>query len=152
FAHPERHEPPRCLNYLTSPYVVIWSAVTASCAFLGLFQAQELMAEDRHGDMVPYHTPFQVRLEASGVIGTRQWIDSNVITFSPKVFIPLTRACRDFCGYCMFSLPPKSGRKIHMTTEEIVGITSKGEEVGCNEALFTLGDKPELIYLITMNE
>uniref|UniRef100_A0A6N2MA22 PNPLA domain-containing protein n=1 Tax=Salix viminalis TaxID=40686 RepID=A0A6N2MA22_SALVM len=51
---PRRHEPPRCLNYLTSPHVVIWSAVTASCAFPGLFEAQELMAKDRSGEIVPY--------------------------------------------------------------------------------------------------
>lgn len=55
-----RLEPPRCLNYLTSPHVVIWSAVTASCAFPGLFEAQELMAKDRTGHLVPYHTPPQV--------------------------------------------------------------------------------------------
>lgn len=47
-----KHEPPRCLNYLTSPHVVIWSAVTASCAFPGLFEAQELMAKDRFGEII----------------------------------------------------------------------------------------------------
>uniref|UniRef100_A0A7N1A8Z7 PNPLA domain-containing protein n=1 Tax=Kalanchoe fedtschenkoi TaxID=63787 RepID=A0A7N1A8Z7_KALFE len=52
---PRKHEPPRCLNYLTSPHVVIWSAVTASCAFPGLFEAQELMAKDRSGEIIPYH-------------------------------------------------------------------------------------------------
>ncbi len=57
---PRKLEPPRCLNYLTSPHVVIWSAVTASCAFPGLFEAQELMAKDRSGHLVPYHTPAQV--------------------------------------------------------------------------------------------
>ncbi|CAA6654102.1 unnamed protein product [Spirodela intermedia] len=50
---PRKHEPPRCLNYLTSPNVVIWSAVTASCAFPGLFEAQELMAKDRAGNLAP---------------------------------------------------------------------------------------------------
>jgi TAG lipase / steryl ester hydrolase / phospholipase A2 / LPA acyltransferase len=53
---PRKNEPPRCLNYLTSPHVVIWSAVTASCAFPGLFEAQELMAKDRFGNIVPFHT------------------------------------------------------------------------------------------------
>ena len=56
-------EPHRLLNYLTSPHVVIWSAVTASCAFPGLFEAQELMAKDRTGRMVPYHLPTEVRAE-----------------------------------------------------------------------------------------
>lgn len=57
---PRKHEPPRCLNYLTSPHVVIWSAVTASCAFPGLFEAQELMAKDRFGELVPFHAPFLI--------------------------------------------------------------------------------------------
>ncbi|GLJ36707.1 hypothetical protein SUGI_0738730 [Cryptomeria japonica] len=81
---PRRHEPPRCLNYLTSPHVVIWSAVTASCAFPGLFQAQELMAKDRHGELIPYHTPFQVSPEESG-IGTRQWIDGSLESDLPMM-------------------------------------------------------------------
>lgn len=51
-------EPARCLNYLTSPNVLIWSAVTASCAFPGIFEAQQLMAKDRFGNTIPYHAPF----------------------------------------------------------------------------------------------
>lgn len=54
------NEPHRLLNYLTAPHVVIWSAVTASCAFPGLFEAQELMAKDRRGRLVPYHMPTEV--------------------------------------------------------------------------------------------
>eukprot|EP00898_Chlorokybus_atmophyticus_P007615 jgi/Chlat1/7855/Chrsp66S07289 len=50
-----QHEAPRLLNYLTSPHVVIWSAVAASCAFPGLFEAQELLAKDREGRLVPFH-------------------------------------------------------------------------------------------------
>ncbi|KAL0359593.1 UNVERIFIED_CONTAM: Triacylglycerol lipase SDP1 [Sesamum angustifolium] len=64
---PRKHEPPRCLNYLTSPHVVIWSAVTASCAFPGLFEAQELMAKDRSGEIVPYHPPFHLGPEEASV-------------------------------------------------------------------------------------
>ncbi|KAG6414146.1 hypothetical protein SASPL_126864 [Salvia splendens] len=75
---PRKHEPPRCLNYLTSPHVVIWSAVTASCAFPGLFEAQELMAKDRIGDIVPFHPPFQLgREEASGT-SSRRWRDGSL--------------------------------------------------------------------------
>jgi TAG lipase/steryl ester hydrolase/phospholipase A2/LPA acyltransferase len=81
---PRRHEPPRCLNYLTSPHVVIWSAVTASCAFPGLFEAQELMAKDRHGQLVPYHTPVQVGREEQGV-GTRQWRDGSLESDLPMI-------------------------------------------------------------------
>ncbi|KAG5552540.1 hypothetical protein RHGRI_010576 [Rhododendron griersonianum] len=75
---PRKHEPPRCLNYLTSPHVVIWSAVTASCAFPGLFEAQELMAKDRSGEIVPYHPPFHlVPNEASG-LPARRWRDGSL--------------------------------------------------------------------------
>ncbi|KAL1554677.1 mitogen-activated protein kinase tyrosine protein phosphatase sdp1 [Salvia divinorum] len=73
---PRRHEPPRCLNYLTSPHLVIWSAVTASCAFLGLFEAQELMAKDRSGNIVPYHPPFH--LDPDKGVASRRWRDGSL--------------------------------------------------------------------------
>ncbi|QHO24118.1 hypothetical protein S245_040357 [Arachis hypogaea] len=74
---PRKHEPPRCLNYLTSPNVVIWSAVTASCAFPGLFEAQELMAKDRSGQIVPYHPPFNLGPE-EGSSSARRWRDGSL--------------------------------------------------------------------------
>ncbi|WVY97786.1 hypothetical protein V8G54_029937 [Vigna mungo] len=74
---PRKHEPPRCLNYLTSPHVVIWSAVTASCAFPGLFEAQELMAKDRSGEIVPYHPPFNLGPE-KGSTPVRRWRDGSL--------------------------------------------------------------------------
>ncbi|KAK7278941.1 hypothetical protein RJT34_23982 [Clitoria ternatea] len=74
---PRKHEPPRCLNYLTSPHVVIWSAVTASCAFPGLFEAQELMAKDRSGEIVPYHPPFNLDPE-KGSTPVRRWRDGSL--------------------------------------------------------------------------
>ncbi|KAH1228487.1 hypothetical protein AAZX31_10G100400 [Glycine max] len=74
---PRKHEPPRCLNYLTSPHVVIWSAVTASCAFPGLFEAQELMAKDRSGEIVPYHPPFNLGPE-KGSTSVRRWRDGSL--------------------------------------------------------------------------
>ncbi|KAK7378090.1 hypothetical protein VNO80_03526 [Phaseolus coccineus] len=74
---PRKHEPPRCLNYLTSPHVVIWSAVTASCAFPGLFEAQELMAKDRSGEIIPYHPPFNLGPE-EGSTPARRWRDGSL--------------------------------------------------------------------------
>lgn len=71
---------------------------------------------------------------------------SHIVSFSPKVFLPLTRACRDACGYCTFALAPKPGHNIYMTVDEALDIARKGAAVGCTEALFTLGDKPELLY------
>ncbi|KAJ9695459.1 hypothetical protein PVL29_010770 [Vitis rotundifolia] len=75
---PRKHEPPRCLNYLTSPHVVIWSAVTASCAFPGLFEAQELMAKDRSGEIVPYHPPFHLGPEQASGTTARRWRDGSL--------------------------------------------------------------------------
>ena len=65
------------------------------------------------------------------------------ITFSKKVFIPLTKLCRDACGYCTFAHPPRPGERAYMTPEEILRVARAGERAGCKEALFTLGDKPE---------
>ncbi|PKU86061.1 triacylglycerol lipase SDP1-like [Dendrobium catenatum] len=75
---PRKHEPPRCLNYLTSPHVVIWSAVTASCAFPGLFEAQELMAKDRFGNLVPFHAPFLEGPEEDSGGVARRWRDGSL--------------------------------------------------------------------------
>ncbi|MGH2757008.1 MAG: 5-amino-6-(D-ribitylamino)uracil--L-tyrosine 4-hydroxyphenyl transferase CofH [Actinomycetota bacterium] len=65
------------------------------------------------------------------------------ITFSKKVFIPLTQLCRDACGYCTFAHPPRPGRRAYLSIEEVLDIARAGQEAGCREALFTLGDKPE---------
>ncbi|KAL8162962.1 hypothetical protein V2J09_014451 [Rumex salicifolius] len=81
---PRKHEPPRCLNYLTSPHVVIWSAVTASCAFPGLFEAQELMAKDRYGNIIPYHPPFHLSPE-EGSIPSRRWRDGSLESDLPMM-------------------------------------------------------------------
>ncbi|KAI8562387.1 hypothetical protein RHMOL_Rhmol03G0032200 [Rhododendron molle] len=75
---PRGHEPPRCLNYLTSPHVVIWSAVTASCAFPGLYEAQELMAKDRSGEIVPYHPPFNLDPDDASGSSPRRWRDGSL--------------------------------------------------------------------------
>jgi FO synthase len=70
----------------------------------------------------------------------------NVITYSRKVFIPLTHLCRDSCHYCTFARPPKQGKQVYMRPEDVLAVARKGEAAGCTEALFTLGDKPELRY------
>ncbi len=75
-----------------------------------------------------------------------------LVTYSPKVFIPLTTLCRDVCGYCTFARPPKRGERAFMTEEEVLAIASAGAIAGCREALFTLGDKPELRYKVAREE
>src|SRR3974390_2983403 len=68
------------------------------------------------------------------------------ITYSRKVFIPLTHLCRDSCHYCAFARAPRRGERIFMSPEDVLAVARQGEAVGCTEALFTLGDKPELRY------
>src|SRR5271166_3576961 len=68
------------------------------------------------------------------------------ISYSRKVFIPLTKLCRDVCHYCTFAERPRAGRAAYLSADEILAIARAGEAAGCTEALFTLGDKPELRY------
>tara|TARA_B110000503_G_scaffold15916_1_gene22550 strand:+ start:5430 stop:7976 length:2547 start_codon:yes stop_codon:yes gene_type:complete len=70
----------------------------------------------------------------------------NVITYSRKVFIPLTHLCRDVCHYCTFARTPKKIEQPYMPIEEVLELCRQGASVGCQEALFTLGEKPELRY------
>jgi FO synthase len=77
---------------------------------------------------------------------------SRIVTYSPKVFIPLTKLCRDVCHYCTFAAPPKRGERAYLTIEEVLEIARAGASAGCNEALFTLGDKPELRYRAAREE
>lgn len=68
------------------------------------------------------------------------------ITFSPKVFIPLTMLCRDTCGYCTFAQPPARLEAPYLTPDEVLAIARQGARQGCHEALFTLGERPEDRY------
>src|SRR3954469_10279523 len=76
----------------------------------------------------------------------------GLITYSPKVFIPLTKLCRDVCHYCTFARPPRRGERAYMTIDEVLAVARAGEAAGCREALFTLGDKPELRYRAAREE
>jgi len=70
----------------------------------------------------------------------------GVITYSRKVFLPLTNLCRDYCGYCIFRRDPSDPGAHTMTPEEVLAVARAGEKLGCTEALFSLGDKPELLF------
>ena len=70
----------------------------------------------------------------------------KVVTYSRKVFIPLTNLCRDRCAYCTFAREPDDGKAHSMTPEEVLAVARAGQKAGCKEALFSLGDKPELRY------
>ena len=70
----------------------------------------------------------------------------GVITYSRKVFLPLTNLCRDYCGYCTFRRDPGEPDAHTMTPEEVLAVAKEGEKLGCTEALFSLGDRPEAIF------
>ena len=78
--------------------------------------------------------------------GIRDRGKGQVVTFSPKVFIPLTRLCRDFCGYCTFRQDPSSADSLYLTPEQVLDVARRGQQLGCIEALFTLGERPEQRY------
>jgi FO synthase len=70
----------------------------------------------------------------------------GLVSYSGKVFIPLTQLCRDVCHYCTFAHPPRAGEPAYLSADEVLDIARAGARAGCHEALFTLGDKPELRY------
>ena len=70
----------------------------------------------------------------------------DLVSYSRKVFIPLTHLCRDVCHYCTFAQPPRKGEAAYLDREQVLAIARAGAKAGCKEALFTLGDKPELRY------
>src|SRR5436309_1228917 len=82
----------------------------------------------------------------------REAARGRLVTYSPKVFIPLTKLCRDVCHYCTFARPPRRGERAYMTIDEVLAVARAGERAGCREALFTLGDKPELRYRAARDE
>jgi FO synthase len=70
----------------------------------------------------------------------------DLVSYSRKVFIPLTQLCRDVCHYCTFAHPPRASEPAYLSAEQVLEIARAGARAGCHEALFTLGDKPELRY------
>ncbi|MDE3026720.1 MAG: radical SAM protein, partial [Acidobacteriota bacterium] len=75
-----------------------------------------------------------------------------LVTYSPKVFVPLTKLCRDVCHYCTFAAPPRRGERAYLTIDAVLDVARAGAAAGCREALFTLGDKPELRYRAARKE
>jgi len=70
----------------------------------------------------------------------------GVVTYSRKVFLPLTNLCRDYCGYCIFRRDPGAPGAHTMTPDEVLEVVAQGERLGCTEALFSLGDQPERVF------
>ena len=76
---------------------------------------------------------------------------TDIISFSPKVFIPLTQLCRDACGYCIFAKSPRALERPYLPVDHVLRIARQGAAAGCSEALFTLGDRPEKRYQLAKN-
>src|SRR5438093_5047198 len=76
----------------------------------------------------------------------------SIVSYSRKVFIPLTKLCRDVCHYCTFAHPPRRNERAYLSLDEVLAIALAGHAAGCREALFTLGDKPELRYRAARDE
>ncbi len=97
-----------------------------------------------------------VEADASELLAPAQALRADgkgsLVTYSPKVFIPLTQLCRDVCHYCTFAAPPKRGERAYLNADEVLAIARAGAEAGCKEALFTLGDKPERRYRVAREE
>ena len=87
---------------------------------------------------------FHLLLAAAALLRDRY--KGKIVTFSPKIFIPLTNLCRDFCGYCTFRKAPDEPGAKTMTIDEVLRVVRQGRALGCCEVLFSLGDKPEAIY------
>src|SRR5882724_1725989 len=68
------------------------------------------------------------------------------VSYSKKVFIPLTHLCRDYCGYCTFRADPQAGVQPYMTPDDVLAVAEAGRSAGCKEALFSLGDQPERVF------
>ena len=82
----------------------------------------------------------------AAAVAVKEQFRPGVITYSRKVFLPLTNLCRDYCGYCIFRRDPADAGAHTMTPEEVLAVAKAGEKLGCREALFSLGDKPELEF------
>ncbi|MCA9826400.1 MAG: 7,8-didemethyl-8-hydroxy-5-deazariboflavin synthase CofG, partial [Dehalococcoidia bacterium] len=105
---------------------------------------------DHESMQLAAHTALEPLMAAAGEIRDRG--HGNIVTFSKKVFIPLTQLCRDVCHYCTFAQPPRPGERAYLTPDEVLAIAREGAAQGCKEALFTLGDKPERRYKVAREE
>ena len=110
---------------------------------------QDVMTQNSTNHDEPTRSPFsglrgeELRAAARSI---RDSHHGGRITYSPKVFIPLTMLCQDRCGYCTFAQPPARLEAPYLSPDDVLAIARQGAEAGCHEALFTLGERPELRY------
>jgi FO synthase len=88
--------------------------------------------------------PLAALLQSAAAVRDR--FKGRPVSYSRKVFIPLTHLCRDYCGYCTFRADPQAGVQPYMTPDEVLAVAEAGRRAGCKEALFSLGDQPERVF------
>lgn len=90
------------------------------------------------------HAELSSLLRAAAAVRDRS--KGRTVSYSKKVFIPLTHLCRDYCGYCTFRADPAADGEPYMTSQEVLAVAEAGRRAGCKEALFSLGDQPEAVF------
>lgn len=105
-------------------------------------QGRGLSGEDALSLMVD--APLATLLETASAVRDR--FKGRSVSYSRKVFIPLTHLCRDYCGYCTFRADPEAGVQPYMTPDDVLAVAEAGRRAGCKEALFSLGDQPERVF------
>src|ERR1700745_3664452 len=117
-------------------------------------QFQDILGDVRPGEPVSRETAFALICCSDHDLpellafarSAKERFKPGAITYSRKVFLPLTNLCRDYCGYCTFRRDPGESGAHTMSPEEVLAVARAGEKLGCTEALFSLGDKPEMIF------
>lgn len=123
--------------------------MTSKADFLGALSNEAVLTPDEAFTLADLRD-FACLLQAAA--RRRDRTHGDLVSYSRKVFIPLTKLCRDVCHYCTFAHPPRKGEQAFLSREAVLEIARAGREAGCKEALFTLGDKPELRYQAARDE
>ncbi|MGH8649108.1 MAG: 7,8-didemethyl-8-hydroxy-5-deazariboflavin synthase CofG, partial [Burkholderiales bacterium] len=142
------------MNPASTPADASTASAHALCSSSGDRAIASILAEVRDGRPISRSLASQLIRAADhelpplldAAASVRAQFKPGVITYSRKVFLPLTNLCRDYCGYCTFRRSPGDTGAHTMTPDEVLAVASAGERLGCTEALFSLGDKPELAF------
>src|SRR5208337_1967618 len=143
----------QCINKLAESRMATQIAIRTAVPEQGLSRAADLDSP-RHGEPISRELALRLIRCSDGDLpallaaarAVKERFHPGVITYSRKVFLPLTNLCRDYCGYCIFRRDPSGAGAHTMTPEEVLAVSKAGEKLGCREALFSLGDKPELTF------
>jgi FO synthase len=140
----------RC-NLLESSQAIVsvaqttWTRRQPLTSYVGELRSGMPLARDWACQLVRCAGP-ELPVLLSAALEASQRFKPRVVTYSRKVFIPLTNLCRDYCGYCTFRRDPDQAGAHTMTPDQVLEVARAGEKMGCTEALFSLGDKPELAF------